>query len=69
MRAYLEYSKQTQKSFANRCGIHERCIGEYALGHNAPGVNNLRKIAIASGISADWWLGLSDAHMIEEDGR
>lgn len=69
MKAYLVYSKQTQKAFSSKCGINERSIGEYSLGHNDPGVPNLRKIVAASGISADWWLGLSDAHMIEEDGR
>lgn len=51
----------TGREFARRCGIVSQSIAKYErVGFSLPGADLLRRMAIATGVSADWLLGLTD---------
>lgn len=45
---------ESQRSFAGRCGFSDRLLGSYLHGEKLPGVENLRAIADAVGVTVDW---------------
>jgi len=45
---------ESQRSFASRCGFSDRLLGSYLHGEKLPGVENLRAIADAVGVTVDW---------------
>lgn len=49
------------REFARRCGIANQSLSRYEReGNNLPGAELLRRMCLASGVSADWLLGLTD---------
>lgn len=51
----------TGREFARRCGIVSQSLAKYErVGFSLPGAELLRRMAIATGVSADWLLGLTD---------
>ena len=51
----------TGREFARRCGILSQSIAKYERsGFSLPGADLLRRMAIATGVSTDWLLGLTD---------
>jgi transcriptional regulator with XRE-family HTH domain len=41
-------------------GLTEQTVFNWEQGRSLPSYDALRKLVVASGISADWWLGLID---------
>ena len=51
----------TGREFARRCGIAEQSLSRYErVGNYLPGPELLRRMCLASGVSADWLLCLTD---------
>lgn len=50
----------SQRELARRCGLGESFINRYESGISDPSAANIKLIAEALGISADYLLGLSD---------
>lgn len=51
----------TGREFARRCGIVSQSLAKYErVGFSLPGAELLRRMAIATGVSVDWLLGLTD---------
>lgn len=49
------------REFARRCGIANQSISRYEReGNNLPGAELLRRMCLASGVSADWLICLTD---------
>ena len=49
------------REFARRCGIANQSLSRYEReGNNLPGAELLRRMCLASGVSADWLLCLTD---------
>lgn len=57
------HAGEAAKDFALRVGIVPQALSRYEAGGNAPGADILRRICAASGVSADWLLGLSETKM------
>ncbi len=58
---FLILKNMTQTEFAKRIGIKQSQVSEWLKGKAKPGYDMLRKMAIEFGISADYFLGISDA--------
>jgi ribosome-binding protein aMBF1 (putative translation factor) len=51
----------TGREFARRVGIVSQSLAKYErVGYSLPGADLLRRMAIATGVSVDWLLGLTD---------
>lgn len=65
MRAYLAYSGKKQREVCDETGIEQAVLSHYVCGDAKPKYDKLKAIVKASGISADWWLGLSNAKPLD----
>lgn len=59
--------EQTQAEFAKQLGISRQTVGFYEAGQRTPDAMNLRRIAEACNVSADWLIGLSDIQSTKPD--
>lgn len=50
----------TQRHLANAVGVTEQSVHNWEQGRSLPSFKALQKLVVASGFTADWWLGLSD---------
>lgn len=60
MREMRERLGWSQRELSRRCGLNETLINRYESGMSDPSATNVKLIAEALGISADYLLGLSD---------
>ena len=58
--SFLKENALTQVSFAEKVGIKQSQVSEWLKGKAKPGYDNLRQIAVAFDISADYLLGLRE---------
>lgn len=56
--AFLDKVQWSQAKLARKMGVSNQTVATYVLGRGLPNAIMLKKLAIATGISADWWLGL-----------
>jgi transcriptional regulator with XRE-family HTH domain len=54
------------RGFAAQCGVDHQRMASWLRGANAPGAENLREIARATGASIDWLLGIVESPMYRE---
>jgi transcriptional regulator with XRE-family HTH domain len=57
------------RQFATDCGVNHRRLGLWLRGENAPDADNLRRIAVAEGVSLDWLLGIPNVAMLRGQSR
>ena len=50
----------TQVAFAAKIGVKQSQVSEWLRGKAKPGYDTLKRLSIAFGISADYFLGISD---------
>ena len=50
----------TQSAFAEKIGVKQSQVSEWLRGKAKPGYDTLRRMSLAFGISADYFLGLSE---------
>ena len=50
----------TQVAFASKIGVKQSQVSEWLRGKAKPGYDTLKRLSIAFGISADYFLGLSE---------
>ena len=50
----------TQVAFAAKIGVKQSQVSEWLRGKAKPGYDTLKRLSIAFGISADYFLGLSE---------
>lgn len=60
MREVRERLGWSQRELARRCGVSDPLINRYESGQSDPSASNLKLIAEALSVSADYLLGLSD---------
>lgn len=59
---YLQDQGLSQVAFAERVGVKQSQISEWLHGKAKPGYDLLKQIARRTGVTADFWLGLSDRY-------
>ncbi len=62
LREFLKENSLSQQAFALKAGIKQSQVSEWLKGKAKPGYDNLRQIALAFSISADYFLGLTDEY-------
>ncbi len=62
LREYLQENGLTQQAFANKINVKQAQVSEWLKGKAKPGYDNLRQMAIALEISAEYLLGLKDEY-------
>lgn len=62
LKELLRDFKLTQTVFAQKIGVKQAQVSEWLNGKAKPGYDNLRQIAIAFSISADYLLGLAETY-------
>ena len=60
LKEFLEENELTQVSFARKIGVKQSQVSEWLKGKARPGFDNLRQMSLSFGISADYFLGLTD---------
>lgn len=61
LKEYLEINGLSQTAFAVLVGVKQSQVSEWLRGKAKPGYDILKKISTATGISADYFLGLKDS--------
>ena len=62
LKEFLTENNLTQVEFAKRIGVKQGQVSEWLYGKSKPGSDNLRAMASAFGISADYFLGITDIY-------
>lgn len=62
LRAFLKENNLTQTKFAKIVGIKQSQVSEWLKGKAKPSYDILKQISKSFGISADFWLGLTDGY-------
>lgn len=62
LREFLAENSISQSEFARKIGIHQSQVSEWLRGKAKPGYDNLKAMATAFGISADYFLGITDLY-------
>lgn len=62
LREFLLENSITQNEFARRVGVKSGQVSEWLRGKAKPGYDNLRAMAEAFDISADYFLGITDIY-------
>ena len=57
---YLKSNEISQGKFATIIGVKQPQVSEWISGRTKPGYDMLKRMAIACGISADYFLGITD---------
>ncbi len=60
LREFLTLNNLTQTQFAAAIGVKQSQVSEWLSGKAKPGYDLLRSMALAYGVSADYFLGLKD---------
>lgn len=50
----------SQRQVSDLTGLTEQTVFNWEQGRSLPSYDALRKLVTATGISGDWWLGLTD---------
>lgn len=50
----------SQRQVSDLTGLTEQTVFNWGQGRSLPSYDALRKLVTSTGISADWWLGLTD---------
>lgn len=58
---FLQLKGLTQTQFAKDIGVKQGQVSEWLKGKAKPGYDTLKRMALAYGISADYFLGLKDS--------
>ncbi len=61
LKEFLIRHDLTQTAFALALNIHQSQVSEWLKGKAKPGYDMLKRIAQAYGVSADYFLGLTDS--------
>lgn len=59
---FLSENKLSRSDFARKIGVKPSQVSEWLYGKSKPGYDNLRAMASAFGISADYFLGITDIY-------
>ena len=62
LRDFLKENALTQTDFATRVGVKPSQVSEWLKGKAKPSYDLLKQIALAYGISADYFLGITDEY-------
>ncbi|MBO5411716.1 MAG: helix-turn-helix transcriptional regulator [Clostridia bacterium] len=62
LRDFLKENSLTQTDFATRVEVKPSQVSEWLKGKAKPGYDLLKQIALAYGISADYFLGITDEY-------
>ncbi len=62
LRDFLKEQNLTQIQFAVKVGVKQSQVSEWLKGKAKPGYDILRQMALAFGISADFFLGITDEY-------
>lgn len=62
LREFLKEQNLTQMQFAVKVGVKQSQVSEWLKGKAKPGYDILRQMALAFGISADFFLGITDEY-------
>lgn len=62
LRDFLSENDLSQTEFAKRIGVKPSQVSEWLRGKAKPGYDTLRQISLAFGITADYFLGLTDTY-------
>ena len=62
LKNFLKENTFTQTEFTLQIGVKPSQVSEWLKGKAKPGYDILKQIAKAFGISADYWLGLTDEY-------
>ncbi len=62
LRDFLKEQNLTQVQFAVKVGVKQSQVSEWLKGKAKPGYDILRQMALAFGISADFFLGITDEY-------
>lgn len=57
---FLLLNNLTQTAFAQKIGIKQSQVSEWIKGKAKPGYDMLKRMALEFGISADYFLGITD---------
>ena len=60
LKEFLILKNLTQTEFAKRIDIKQSQVSEWLKGKAKPGYDMLRKMAVEFGVSADYFLGITD---------
>lgn len=60
LKEFLIINNMTQTDFAKRIDIKQSQVSEWLKGKAKPGYDMLRKMAVEFGISADYFLGITE---------
>ena len=60
LKDYLEMKNLTQVAFAKMIDVKQSQISEWLKGKAKPGYDILKRMATACGVSADYFLGISE---------
>ena len=59
---FLKENDLTQTKFAGIVGVKQSQVSEWLKGKAKPGYDILKQLSVNLGISADFWLGLTDEY-------
>lgn len=62
LKNFLKENELTQTKFATTIGVKQSQVSEWLKGKAKPSYDILKQIAKAYGISADFWLGLTNEY-------
>lgn len=62
LKEFLSENNLTQVEFAFKIGIKQGQVSEWLRGKAKPGYDNLRAMAKAFNVSADYFLGVTDVY-------
>lgn len=62
MKNFLKENDLTQTKFASIVGIKQSQVSEWLKGKAKPGYDILKQMSKAFGVSADFWLGLTNEY-------
>ncbi len=62
LREFLHENNLSQAEFARRIGVKPGQVSEWLHGKAKPGYDTLKAMATAFGISADYFLGITDTY-------
>lgn len=62
LKEFLTMNNMTQSEFADRIDVRQSQVSEWLKGKAKPGYDTLKRMATAFGISADYFLGITDSY-------
>jgi len=62
LREFIKENNISQSEFARRIGVKQGQVSEWLRGKAKPGYDTLRQMSLAFGVTADYFLGLTDTY-------